>query len=423
METAPGQVRVSGLGVITAIGASISEFRDSLERTEIGIRRTTLPCTPGKSVAAAPVSRFDLAALIDALSLLRSKSRTRTQIQRLLTQTTRSTQLSIESVTQAWSDARLEEVSGDSIGLIVGGNNLSQDLTAQAWTRQAQSGQVSPRHAISVQDSYQVGCISELFGLRGPGWTVGAASASGNAALYQGWNLVRAGIVPVCIVVGAATELSLLEWEAFHWLGAMATLDDAEDPTTIHRPFDQSHRGFVWGEGSGCLVLEDAAHARAREVAPLGSLAGASFLLDANSGPDPTLSGEIRAMQSALSAASLSPSDIGYLNAHGTGSPLGDTTEAEAIRTVFAGASPAINSTKPLTGHCLTSAGVVEAIACLIQLNSGFIHGNPNLECSLEPSLNLAGKTRQPLNARFALSNGFGFGGLNGSVVIGSRHA
>ncbi|HTH50073.1 MAG TPA: beta-ketoacyl synthase N-terminal-like domain-containing protein [Candidatus Limnocylindria bacterium] len=416
MTSSPDQVLVTGLGVVSSIGTSVVQFRQSLERTVSGVRRIPLPWAPEQGAAAAPVAGVETAALIESLAGILPLPRL--QIRRLLQANTRSAQLSAACVAEAWTAARLAHVPAESIALIVGGNNLSQDAVAAAWLRHQRSGLATPRHVVTFQDSHQVGSLSELFGTRGPGWTAGAASASGNAALFQGWQLVRSGLAPVCIVVGAAMELSALEWESFQWLGAMAALADGEDPASICRPFDSKHRGFVWGEGAGCLVLESGAHARQRAAIIVGEILGASFLLDANGGPDPTLAGEIRALRSALQSASLTPADIGYINAHGTGAPLGDQTEAEAIRTVFPGLAPMINSTKPLTGHCLTSAGVIEAIATLLQLQHGFAHGNPNLEASVAPALNLVGPVTRPLAAQYAVSNGFGFGGFNGSLVL-----
>ena len=416
MTSSADQVVITGLGVVSSIGTSVAQFRESLERTASGIRRTPLPWAPNQSVATAPVTGIETAALIDSLAGILPLPRA--QIRRLLQANTRSTQLSAASVAEAWTAARLADVPPESIALIVGGNNLSQDAVMEAWQRHQRSGLATPRHVVTFQDSNQVGTLSELFGTRGPGWTAGAASASGNAVLFQGWQLIRSGLAPVCIVVGAAMELSVLEWESFQWLGAMTALAEGEDPSSICRPFDARHRGFVWGEGAGCVVLESATHARQRAANIFGEMLGASFLMDANAGPDPTLSGETRAMRSALQSASLTPADIGYINAHGTGAPLGDKTEAQAIRTVFPGLAPMINSTKPLAGHCLTSAGVIEAIATLLQLRHGFAHGNPNLATSVDPSLNLVGPMSHTLTARYGISNGFGFGGFNGSVVL-----
>jgi malonyl-ACP decarboxylase len=221
-----------------------------------------------------------------------------------------------------------------------------------------------------------------------------------------------------CIVVGACLELTALELEAFAILGAACSGRWQDDPARACRPFDQGHEGFVWGQGAGCVVLESPDSVRGRRV--LGELVGASLLLDGNHLSDPSQKGEIRAMQLALNCSDLNPGCIGYINAHGTSSPLGDRTECAAIKSLFRShlSNIWINSTKSLTGHCFSASGVIELIACVVQLNNGFIHPNRNLDSPIDRELKLVSQKAEPLDAEYALSNGFGFGGINSSVVV-----
>jgi len=405
------EVIVSGMGAVSALGVGSDALREGLEATRCGI-----VASPSGEWAMAPASGFDLGHWMtsgaDGLPV------DRTQLRRLLQQGTRSSHLSVASASEAWTGAGLQEVDPASIALVVGGNNLSPDLFETARRRREQTGWVSARYAIQSQDSHQVGILAELFGIRGPGWTAGAASASGMAALFQGWLLVRSRATPVCMVVGAATTPSRLEFEGFSTLGAMANLGTGVDPASLCRPFDAGHQGFVWGEGAACLVLEHADHASRRGVAPLGFVAGASLIMSPNNGPEPTLEGEIRAMSQALGAAGITAGQVGHINAHGTGTPEGDNVEAEAILSVFGDGCPPVNATKALVGHTLSAAGVLEAVATLLQLRGRFVHGNPNFGKDQSQPLNLVGPHSRALDSRLALSNGFGFGGFNGSIVL-----
>lgn len=408
---------ITGMGVICSVGHSVGQFSHALRSGRCGI--THLPDAQGQSVRVAGLIQDfswdqSLERLRDVAPHLASRAR------KLSANMTESTRLSAGAVMEAFLDGRLGErtLQPSQIGLIVAGCNLSQDYVARNWARFAAKGRPEPRYALSYSDSHQVGCLSEIFSIGGPGMTIGAAAASGNAALFQAFHWVRTGVVQTCLVVGACTEFSALELEGFAVLGAAACGPRAINPAEACRPFDKGHEGFVWGQGSACVVLE-AARERA-EDSRFASLAGASLLLDANHLPEPSVDGEIRAMRTALAGAGLAPERIGYINAHGSSAPLGDRTEAAAINAVFQETldQVRINSTKSLTGHCFSASGVIELIACVLQLNAGFLHPNRNLECPIDPRLRFAGKTAEPLNVNFALSNGFGFGGFNSSIVI-----
>jgi malonyl-ACP decarboxylase len=180
-----------------------------------------------------------------------------------------------------------------------------------------------------------------------------------------------------------------------------------------------AHSGFVWGEGSAALLLESTASVSGRADHVLAELQGASVVLDGTHLPEPCLAGESSAMQDALDAAGVDPRQIDYLNAHGSGSPLGDRTECAAIERVFGPESRVwINATKALTGHCISSSAILEAVACVLQLRSGFLHPNINLASPIHRRLRFAGRHAERLQAQCALSNAFGFGGINSSVVI-----
>jgi len=413
-------VAITGTGVVCSIANNVAELGTALQRGESGICQYDDPDSPSVTLAAT-LRDFSWSDTLEPFLVGWPEMARRAR--KVLNNNTPSTRLSACSAVQAYRQANLGDGSRaiDDTGLIVAGSNVDQAFIAQNCQRFRDAGHwINPKYAIAYNDSNQLGSLSEILALRGPGCTLGAASASGNAAIYNAVQWIRSGLIRRCLVVGACTRFSALELEAFALLGAASSSGRHTDPTKVCRPFDMDHDGFVWGEASASLVLESADSAMERRAARLGGVVGCSLLLDGHHLPDPSVEGELRAMRRALQAAKVSPQQIGYVNAHGTSSPLGDRTECEALKTLFGHqpATPPINSTKSLVGHCMSAAGVLEVISTLIQMNNGFVHPNLNLERPVEPALHFAGAQSAALDADYALSNGFGFGGINSTLVI-----
>jgi malonyl-ACP decarboxylase len=410
------------MGVVTAIGHDIETFGDGLRAGRCGIaslRRIPADKIPIK--IGAEIRDWDWRQRIEAVEGGGPGFCTRAR--KLLNRAPDSVRLSACAAAQAIGQSQLlgSALTSDRVGLIVAGSNLHQRYIHENGGKFCEEPEyISPTYALSFLDTSQVGCLSELFGIHGMGYTVGGASASGNVALYQAWEWIRAGVLDACVVVGASPDFSEVELQGFSILGAACGEPYQVPPEQSCRPFDRDRAGFVLGEGSGCVVLENLDSACHRAARVLGELKGASMVLDGNSRPNPTLEGELKAMKMALRAANVDVTNIGYINAHGSSSVLGDQVECEAIASLLPDplASPPINSTKSLTGHCIYAAGVIEFIACAIQMNEGFLHPNLNLANPLDHRLNFAGATTRVLDAKFALSNGFGFGGFNSSLVL-----
>ncbi len=410
-------VAITGMGIVCSIAHTIPEFVQAIREGRQGM--INLPACENQSVRiGALVQNFVWRSWIESFKSSEPDLYARTR--KVLNNTTESTRLSAYAAIRAVRDAGLGEIEhfGKDVGLIVAGSNLAQDYILLNQLRFQETGRPNPRYALSFLDSNQVGCLSEILSIRGPGCTIGAAAASGNAALFQAFHWIRSGIVRRCVVVGACIEFTALDLEAFAILGAACSGRWQDDPARACRPFDRAHEGFVWGQGAGGVVLESLESVNGRRV--WGELVGASLLLDGNHLPDPSQEGEIRSMQSALNSADLNPGCIGYINAHGTSAPLGDRTECAAIKSLFRDhlTNVWINSTKSLTGHCFSASGVIELIACVVQLNDGFAHTNRNLDTPIDPVLKLVRAEAEPLDTEYALSNGFGFGGINSSVVV-----
>ncbi|GGQ76186.1 beta-ketoacyl synthase N-terminal-like domain-containing protein [Couchioplanes azureus] len=308
---------------------------------------------------------------------------------------------------------------GARTGLLVAGANLALDHQARTVLEyQRHPGRLRASYALTHLDADVVGVVSELTGIRGEGWTVGAGSAAGTLAVIQAARLVQSGWLDECLVVAPMAELSPVEREAFRRTGAMATVEQPGQAPRACRPFDSRRRGFVYGQAAAAVLLEraDAAHRRGAPV--LAELAGHGQALDARRGTEPDSAGQVAAIRAALAAAGAAPDDIDYVNTHGTGSVLGDETEARSLRTVFGRRSPLVNSTKPLVGHCLSAAGLVELVATVAQLRAGACHPNPNLDDPIDRHLAFVGGTALTGPLRTALSTSFAFGGINGSLVV-----
>jgi malonyl-ACP decarboxylase len=217
--------------------------------------------------------------------------------------------------------------------------------------------------------------------------------------------------------VGALSELSGAEYRAFADAGAMAA-GPWQDPEQVCRPFDAARSGFVHGHGAAAVVLERADTARRRGATVWAVLAGHAQRLDGRRGTEPRPSHQAQTIEAALASAGLAAGEVDYVNAHATGSRLGDSAEAEALYRVFGAAGPLVNSTKELTGHCLAAAGVVEAVATILQLRDGFCHPNPNLSDPSDARLEYVGAQHVRTRLRAAVSTSFAFSGINAALVI-----
>lgn len=418
------RVLVTGMGVICSIGDDVGSFTAALRRGDCGIG----PANPaGGEPAGAPqpgayLRGFDFSRAVAGRAALPDELHRRAH--RVARRSPLGVQAAVAAALQAWEEAGLHAARppGDRIGLVVAGNNLTGRPGHDMARRYAGNPAYVPgRFALHSQDTDHVGSLSEILGVTGEGYTVGGASASGGAGMVNGGRLIQSGAVDACLVVGALTDLSPLERQSLVNLGAMADGGRGTPPETMCRPFDAGRRGFVYGQGAACLVLESARCARRRGAAPLAELRGYALALSGNSLADPAVAGEVRAMEQAIARAGIAPGDLGYVSAHATGSPLGDDVEIRALRQVLGRCfgRPWINATKGLTGHCLCAAGVIEAVATVAQLRGGFVHPNANLTCPIAADGNFAGATAQAARISFALSNSFGFGGFNTAVVLG----
>jgi len=387
---------VSGLGVVSPYGAGVKSFWTGLVAGTCAIKPITLIDTEGfRSRIAAEVP----AEAVAALGVSRRRSR--------------ADRLALAAAREALADAGLEGPARRRSALLigaVGGGMLEGEDWYWAETRGRSSG--SMRALRSILPLSHAETLGWRLGLTGPKETVVMACASGAASIALGADLVRAGVTPSALVGGvdALTHICFMGFNALKLL----------DPTPC-RPFDRDRRGMSIGEAAAFLVIEDADHCRARGGRAHARLAGYGMTTDAHhvTAPHPEGEGMIHAMEQALADAGLAPSAVGYVNAHGTGTPQNDRAEALALRRVFGDGGVLVSSTKSLVGHTMAAAGSVEAAATILALQHGLLPPTANLE-HVDPEMpfDCLPGTARPADVGVALSNSFGFGGQNVSLLF-----
>lgn len=304
------------------------------------------------------------------------------------------------------------------IGLVVGGSNLQQrELVATQGSYAERFDFLRPTYGQAFMDTDIVALCSENLGIQGLVFTVGGASASGHLAIIQAIQAIRTGQVDACIAVGALMDLSYWECQGMRALGAMGSERFAADPAAACRPFDSRHDGFIFGENCGAVVIERVNEARRT---PYANILGWSFAVEGYRSPDPSLEGEVRAINAALEMTGTASKDVDYINPHGTGSPGGDEVELRALK--VCGLSGAyINATKSIVGHGLSAAGAVEIVATVLQMQSGTLHPTLNLDDPINPSYRWIKGAAYRHQIDKALNLSFGFGGINSAICLSSN--
>jgi malonyl-ACP decarboxylase len=417
--TAPPSLRdrgvlVTGMAILHPLAETPVEFEAALRAGRS--RMTAVPLLPGLLTVAALLDTFSVRAWAE-----RHLSRDPAAATRLRAVAGRATLpvqsaacVALSAVLAAGLDAR----SRATMAVVIAGSNLP--MAYQCRTIRAQLARpyaVPASHVIDFLDTDAVGAVSQVVGAQGEGCTVGAASASGTIAVIHAARLLAGGFADRCLVVAPVMELSEVELLAFQRSGAMAAGAGLE-PERACRPFDDERAGFVYGQGAAAVVLETAPAAAERGTRPLAEILGYGQQLDARRGTAPARAGQLAAMRAALQSARLGPADVDYVNAHATGSLLGDEVEAGALAEVF-GRHARVNSTKALTGHCLPAAGLIEAIAVIVQMTGQFRHANPWLSHPLTEDLDFVARAAEPGRVRTALTNSFAFSGINASLILG----
>ena len=407
-------VVITGMGMLTPVGAGVAEVFAAVCEGRSGLSRPPAGHpVDGSLEVAGLVGDVDSASVGSGPEL---KTLDRTIVLALLT------------ARAALADAGLvvgRDVDAHRISVILGGVGGMATLESQVLDRAARGRVgVSPYLLTGILPNMPSARIAIEHGIRGYSSAVGTACASGAQSIADATRLIRTGEADV--VVCGASEAPLFPTFAEAFGNARALARDWDEPSQASRPFDRRRNGFVLSEGAALLVLERAEHASARGARGYADLVGYGATTDAHhpTAPDPKGAGAARCMRAALADAGIDGADVGYLNAHGTSTKLGDAAEATAIGLAFGDHRPAVSSTKSLTGHMLGTSGVVEAAVSAIAVSTGVLPPTYNLE-DPDPSCALDHICAEPrlTGVRYALSNSFGFGGQNVSLLFGRASA
>lgn len=405
---------ITGMGALTPLGNSLEEYWSGLASGKSGAAPIThFDASKFKTTFACEVKGFDPLDHFD-----RKEARKLDPF----------AQYAMVTATEAWTHARLSEkmIDNDRAGVIWGsgiGGLKTFFEECGAFAKGDGTPRFNPFFIPKMIADIAAGHISMKWNLRGPNFTTVSACASSTNALIDALNYIRLGQADIIVTGGSEAAVTEAGVGGFNAMKALSQRNDS--PETASRPFDAERDGFVLGEGSGCLIVEELEHAKARGAHIYAEVVGGGMSADAHhiTAPHPEGLGAINVMRSTLRNAELTTADIDYINVHGTSTPLGDIAESKAILEVFGKHAYDLNisSTKSMTGHLLGAAGAIETIACVKAIETGIVPPTINHtteDPAFDPKLNFTFNTAQKRTVNAALSNTFGFGGHNASVIV-----
>ena len=408
------RVVVTGLGAVTPLGNSVPEYWDGLRNGVSGSDWITLfDAEKFKTRFACEVKNLDMSEYFD-----RKESR----------RLDRYTQLALIAVEEAIQDCNinLDQIDKNRVGVIFGSGiggltTFAEEIST--FARGDGTPRFSPFFIPKMIADIAAGHISMKYKFRGPNFGIVSACATSTNTIIDAATYIRLGKADMFVTGGSEASINEVGIGGFNSMMAMSTRND--EYKTASRPFDVSRDGFVMGEGGGAFILEELEHAQKRGAKIYAELIGVGMSADAYhlTAPHPEGLGAALVMQNAIADAGIYPENIDYINVHGTATPLGDVSEIKAIKSVFGDHAYNLNisATKSMTGHLLGAAGALEAMAALLAILEGIIPPTinlKNLDPNIDPKLNLTPNVAQERNVDIALSNTFGFGGHNASIIF-----
>jgi 3-oxoacyl-(acyl-carrier-protein) synthase len=422
------RVVITGMAINTPIGDELSPFLDSLLAGKSAISKWKFfDSSRVYGKVGADLSGYDIPAKVAALEGKLDPgifARTR----KLAKKAPWSTKLSVLLAADAWQDSQpASGVDMENVAALITGHNLNTWYgEEQRRIFEDEPDFLDAMYSLVRLDTNHAGCVSEALGSLGPSYTVGAACASGNAALRLAVDEVRHHGATSAVVVGPVLEFAPMDLHGLALMGAITYQSFNETPELASRPYDTRREGFVPAHGGAALVLETLASARARGARAYAEILACEGNSDGSHLPQPSEDGQHRLMKRVLSIAGLAPEQIDYVNAHATSTPLGDVTELRAIKRIFGAHAKKlkINATKSMLGHTCWASAVVETVAAVLQMQRGMLHPSINIE-NLDPEVDLdvcRGKA-VPHEVRYLMKDSFGFGGVNAISILGQPPA
>lgn len=404
------RIVITGMGLVSCFGSNIDTFYNSLLQGKSGVLPITSFSTEGFSTQfAAEIKNFD-----PSLYLEKKQAR---RVDKFIAYAIAAGKMALENAEISPKQSLLDPYRcGVLIGSGMGGMSVFVD-NVHALSESPR--RVSPFLIPFIITNMGGGLLAQELGFMGPNYSISTACATSNYSIISAANHIRNGEADLMICGGAEAAIIPLGLAGFCSIKALSTRN--EEPSKASRPWDKARDGFVMGEGAGVLVLESLEHAKKRGARILGEYLGGALTCDAHhmTDPHPEGLGVAKCVELAIKDASISSEEINYINAHATSTPTGDMAEINALKKIFANPSSiAINSTKSMVGHCLGAAGGIEAIAVLKAILTETIHPTINLE-NPEPDLSFYTPTQAThWPVRAVLSNSFGFGGHNASLIL-----
>ncbi|MED5354470.1 MAG: beta-ketoacyl-ACP synthase II [Bacteroidota bacterium] len=408
------RVVVTGLGALTPIGNNIGDFWQGLANGKSGAAPITyFDTSKFKTKFACELKNFDISEFLD-----RKQQRKMDKF----------TQYAMVSTQEAIEDSGLDLEVIDKLRVgVIWGSGIGGIETFQNEILNFAEGDGTPRFnpffIPKMIGDIAPGYISIKYGFMGPNYTTVSACASSANALVDSLNYIRLGYCDVIVSGGSEAGVNITGMAGFNAMRALSTRNDS--PSTASRPFDVTRDGFVLGEGSGTLILEEYEHAKARGAKIYAELLGAGLSSDAHhiTAPDPEGEGVKAVMKNCLNDANIKANEVDAINTHGTSTPLGDIAELKAISEIFGEHAPNINinSTKSMTGHLLGASGAIEAISVILSMQNGLVPptiNHKNIDENINQNLNLTLNKAQKKDVNIAMSNTFGFGGHNACVLF-----
>ena len=405
------RVVVTGMGCISPVGSTVRDTWEALLAGKSGSAMiTAFDASKHKTRFAAEVKGFDATAMFGVREARKMDRFTQF-----------ATAATLEALEQ--SGLKIDEANRDRVGIVIGTGigGIGTIMEQAEVMRERGADRVSPFLIPMMISDSAAGMLAIRLGARGPNMAIATACASGNNAIGDALETIRRGSADAMIAGGSEASLLPLAMAGMNVMGALSTRND--DPLTASRPFDKTRDGFLMGEGAGILILEELESAKARGANILCELTGYGTTDDAHhiSAPAENGAGAAMSMKLALENANLTVNDVDYINAHGTSTPLNDKSETAAIKTVFGEQAYQIpvSSTKSMTGHLLGASGAVEAVFSILAIREGIIpptinYKNPDPDCDLDYVPNQPRK----LSPKNVMSNSFGFGGHNATLVF-----
>ncbi|WP_047444680.1 beta-ketoacyl-ACP synthase II [Alistipes sp. ZOR0009] len=408
------RVVVTGIGTINPLGNSVEEYFANLEKGVSGVELiTSFDTSKFKTKFAGVVKNYDPNNHFD-----------RKEVKKL----DLYAQYALVASEEAFGDSGLsvETINPDRAGVIWGsgiGGIITFYQEVKGFVEGGENPRFNPFFIPKMIADIAAGHISMKYNFRGPNYSTISACASSNHAIIDAFTAIRMGRADIMITGGSEATVNEAGVGGFNALQALSTRND--EYKTASRPFDSTRDGFVMGEGAGALVLEEYEHAVARGAKIYAEVLGGGMTADAYhlTAPHPEGLGASNSMRMALQDADILPTDIDYINVHGTSTPLGDIAEIKAVKDVFGDHAKSVNisATKSMTGHLLGAAGAVEALACIFAITTDTVPptiNNVSFDPELDPELNYTLNVAQKRVVNYALSNTFGFGGHNSTVIL-----